>query len=184
MTWYRRWRQPGGIFFFTLVTEDRRRILADADARRCLRQAIECTRNERPFGTIAMVLLPDHLHALWELPPEDDDFSTRWRLIKARFTRSWTAQRPPGACRSASRVKHGEQAVWQRRFWEHCIRDDRDLKRHIDYIHYNPVKHGLVPRAGDWPWSTFRRFVSLGEYDIAWGLVEPESIRAWSGAHE
>ena len=184
MSWYRRYRQPGGTFFFTVVTNERRRILTQPDARSILRHAISRTRTQRPFECLAMVLLDDHLHCLWRLPPNDDDFPTRWRLIKARFTRAWLASRAKAPIRSKSRTQRGEQAVWQRRYWEHLIRDETDLKRHIDYIHFNPVKHGYVARAADWPHSTFGRFVGMGEYQSDWGQAEPDTLHGWRGPGE
>ncbi|MFZ5659156.1 MAG: REP-associated tyrosine transposase, partial [Pseudomonadota bacterium] len=114
-----------------------------------------------------MSLLPEHLHCLWTLPPGDHDFPTRWNLIKGHFTRHCPPdfKTPPDAARTRKR----EQAVWQRRYWEHRIRDEADFARHCNYIHYNPVKHGLAQRAGDWPWSIFRRFVAQGVYAPDWG---------------
>ena len=186
MSWYRRWRREGGVFFFTVVTYQRRNLLTGDKARSCLREAIERTCAERPFEALAIVLLPDHLHAVWRLPKGDDDYSTRWRLIKARFTRACTGG---GACvrsthPTASRRRRGEREVWQRRFWELAIRDADDLKRHVDYIHYNPVKHGLVKVVSDWPHSTFQRYQEMGEYDWDWGKAEPTILRNWSAPGE
>ncbi len=179
MSWYRRWRQPGGIYFFTVVSYDRRPILVSDVARPLLRGAFEDTDRERPFEILAIVLLPDHLHALWQLPPSDDDFSTRWRLIKSRFTRSLLEagyKEPP---RCASRRRRNEHAIWQRRGWEHLIHDEDEWKHHLDYSHYNPVKHGLVSRPSEWPYSTFSKYVRLGEYDENWGSEEPQNLRDW-----
>ena len=122
-----------------------------------------------------MVVLPDHLHALWTLPPGDSDFSTRWMLVKSAFSRRYTQTtelRAPGP----SRVRRREQAIWQRRFWEHQIRDERDLASHVDYIHYNPVKHGYVSAAKDWPYSSFHRYVRLGLCPLDWGAPAPPSF--------
>jgi putative transposase len=179
---YRRWRQAAGTYFFTLVTDRRKSILTSPPFRRALHEAWAMTRLERPFETLAVVLLPDHLHCLWRLG-DDDDFSTRWRLIKARVTRA-AAQSDAQPAPASSRRKRGEATIWQRRFWEHLIRDEADLKRHTDYIHWNPVKHGLVARARDWPYSTFGRYVLLGEYDLDWGQAEPESLRDWPAPPE
>ena len=184
MTWYRRRKTPGGMFFFTVVTHQRRRILTCLQARECLRCAIMRTQENYPFESIAMVLLPDHLHCIWELPPDDSDFSTRWRLIKTRFTRSWLPTQQNVAVRSASRHRSQEHAVWGRRFWEHQIRDDQDLKRHLDYIHYNPVKHGHVAIARDWAYSTFNKFVAMKEYEIDWGQAEPDTLGEWTEPNE
>jgi putative transposase len=112
--------------------------------------------------------LPDHLHCIWTLPSDDADFSTRWQAIKARFA----AQIPPGERLSARRLQKGERGIWQRRFWEHVIRDGGDYERHVNYIHYNPVKHGLVPRVADWPYSIFQRYVERGIYDLKWAAAD------------
>jgi putative transposase len=120
-----------------------------------LREAFRSIRDRHPFTIEAFVLLPDHLHCIWTLPQGDCDFSTRWRLIKSQFTRNcMVGDRLPV---SASRSSKGEQPIWQRRFWEHLIRNDEDFRRHVDYIHYNPVKHGLVRNASEWPYSSFGR---------------------------
>ena len=170
---YRRWLQPGGIFFFTVVTFERRPFLASPPAPKCLGQAIREIRIMHPFKIVAMVLLPDHLHCVWSLPSGDADFSMRWRQIKTRFDHLWL---PPDA--------PYPHEVWQPRFWEHCVRDETDLKRHVDYIHWNPVKHGHVTRARDWPYSTFARFVKMGEYDINWGQAEPRTLLNWTVPQE
>lgn len=147
---YRRLRKPGGTYFFTLVTHKRIPILVRDDAREALRSAIEITRIRRPFDVVAWVLLPDHLHCIWELPEGDSDFSTRWRLIKTRFTYAMLKQAKP------------TPPFWQKRFWEHCIRNQNDLNQHIQYIHFNPVKHGLVEKPEDWLFSTYERFQNAG----------------------
>ncbi len=180
MSWYRRWRQAGGLFFFTVVTYRRRPILTTDAGRKALRDAIQGTIAERPWKMVAIVLLPDHLHCLWQLPAGDDDYSTRWRIVKSRFTRSLLesgyAEPRPGR----SRQRRGEHAVWQRRGWEHLIRDDGDWKNHLDYIHYNAVKHGFVRAPRDWPYSTFAKYVRLGEYEIDWGSEEPRNLAEWN----
>ena len=147
---YRRCYVPGGMVFFTVVTYRRRPILTLPPARRCLRAALEAVRAHRPFDIPALVLLPDHLHAIGALPRGDDAYSVRWRRIKERFTERYLDGGGPEAPRSGSRRRRGERGVWRRRFWEHSIDDETDLERHVDYIHYNPVKHGLVacPRTG------------------------------------
>jgi len=164
---------PGGTFFFTVVTERRRSFLTDRLARNCLREAIREERAARPFDLFAIVLLPDHLHTVWTLPEDDADFSLRWRRIKERFTRAYLSSGAREAERRESRVRHGQRAVWQPRFWEHTCRDDADLKRCVDYLHWNPVRHGLVSRVIDYPWSSFHRFVHLGEYPEDWGGENP-----------
>jgi putative transposase len=118
---------------------------------------------QRPFAIDAMVILPDHLHAVWTLPPDDADYSGRWRSIKAAFVRSLHTH---GVSLTAN--AKGEYDVWQRRFWEHQIRDERDMARHVDYVHVNPVKHGLAERVLDWPWSTFHRYVRAGTLPADW----------------
>jgi len=140
-----------------------------------LRKAWREVRRELPFKTEAVVVLPDHLHCIWTLPPEDADFSSRWRKIKAAFSR----QLPKSERRSASRLQKGERGIWQRRFWEHALRDETDWQRHVDYIHYNPVKHGHVKQVAGWPYSTFHRYVRLGFYPRDWagtGLDDPDQF--------
>jgi putative transposase len=159
MSKYRRNYVLGGTYFFTVVTDRRRQFLTTPSARECLRHAIRSVRNERPFTIVAICLLPDHLHCVWTLPPDDSDYSTRWRLIKDRFTKSFRAG--------------NKTSIWQPRYWEHTCRDEEDLKRCVDYIHWNPVKHKLVRHVCDYPWSSFHRFVKLGEYTTAWGDTDP-----------
>lgn len=164
MSWYRRANFPGGLYFFTVITHQRRPFLTDPLARNCLRYAWRRVAHDHPFELIAVCLLPDHLHCIWRLPPDDNDFSTRWSRIKAHFTRQYLQRGGREGIRNPSRQKRTEAAIWQRRFWEHQIRDEQDLQRHLDYIHYNPVKHALVTEAQDWPWSTYHRFVKQGIY--------------------
>jgi putative transposase len=149
---YRRAFQPGGCWFFTVNLLDRKTgLLVDhVDA---LHRALHETCQRFPFEIDAMVILPDHLHAIWTLPEGDTDFPLRWRLIKNRFSKSL----PNSEARSAARQARGERGIWQRRYWEHLIRDERDLNHHIDYCWFNPVKHGLVENIEDWPYSTFHR---------------------------
>jgi putative transposase len=177
MSRYRRLRALGGCFFFTVVTERRRRFLTQEAPRRWLREAIAETRAEHPFAIDAWVLLPDHLHCIWTLPESDADFSTRWGLIKRRFSLRAKALLQRDDWVSPSKRKHREATIWQRRFWEHCIRDDRDYEAHMDYIHFNPVKHGLVERVSDWPFSTFHRHVAAGTYPPDWAAVPEAGIR-------
>jgi len=173
MAYYRRNYVSGGTYFFTVVTFERRPIFNDALARELLRNAMETIRAKREFEIVAMVLLPDHLHAVWSLPRGDRDYSTRWQLIKESFTRSYLTHGLPEARRNASRVRRRERAVWQRRFWEHTCREEIDVRRCVDYVHWNPRKHGYVQSVRDWPWSTFHRFVRLGEYSEDWGADDP-----------
>jgi putative transposase len=160
---YRRARIDGGTFLFTVTLADRSSDLLTHEIER-LRAAYRSVQNERPFRTIAVCVLPDHLHAIWRLPHADTDFARRWSLIKRGFSHGLAA-RP----RSPSKLAKREKGIWQRRSWEHAIRDDADLKRHVDYIHFNPVKHGLVSRVRDWPHSSFHRYVQRGDLPADWG---------------
>ena len=169
MSNYRRTHVRGGCYFFTVVTH-RRRPLFDCPSRvDLLRSAVRVVQSVHPFAIDAMVVLPDHVHAVWQLPEGDADYSRRWRDIKHHVS---TAIDAP--------VNHrGEKAVWQRRFWEHAIRDDEDWRRHVDYIHYNAVKHRLVESPAEWPYSSFHAAVRKGWYDANWGALEPDDIRDW-----
>ena len=174
---YARYYEPGATYFFTLVTHERRGFLTSRLARRCLRAAWQYACDRRPFQTVAVCLLPDHLHCLWALPNGDADYSTRWSAIKSGFTRRYRAAGGDEGSLNASRKHRGERGFWQRRFWEHVIRDKDEFARHLDYIHYNPVKHGLVEYPERWPWSTFHRYARSGWYEASWGQVEPAGIR-------
>ena len=160
--------------------EERADLLGDALtsqlARRCLRSAWMEVRRKYPFNINAVCLLPDHLHCLWSLPGDDADYSKRWKAIKGIFSRSYLEAGGIEGRRNRSRRRSGEAAVWQKRFWEHTIRDDRDYQRHLDYIHYNPTKHGLVSRPIDWAWSSFRQYVRQGLYHQEWGSSEPVTV--------
>lgn len=166
---YRRAVVPGGTFFFTQVTYDRRPILTTATARRALRQAIREVRHRRPFAIDGFVLLPDHLHTVWTLPRGDADYPTRWRQIKSLFTKRWLAAGGNEQSVSVGRAVQGGRGVWQRRYFERTVRNESDLRRCLDYLHINPVKHGLCDRAADYPWSSLHRYLRLGEYDTDWG---------------
>ena len=170
---YRRWKAEGAVYFFTIVTHERRGILTTPFARSCLRTAFRECRARHPFELPAIVLLPDHLHLVIRLAPGECDYSKRISSIKGCFTRVYLGGMGAEGTATASRRRQRYRGVWQKRFYEHCIRDSRDNLRHIDYIHANPVKHGLVRLARDWPWSTFHRYVKLGEYPLDWcGHVE------------
>ena len=169
---YRRYFVSGGTYFFTVVTDRRRPFLVEEPARKCLGDAIRKIQRDWPFEMPAIVLLPDHLHTIWCLPPGDADYETRWRLIKSTFTRTYLASGGQEARRSSSRVARKERGLWQRRFWEHTIRDEHDFERHFDYIHYNPVKHRHAKSPIEWPHSSFYRWVECGVYDHQWGRSE------------
>jgi len=164
---YRRAITKGGTFFFTLVTYHRRPLFDDAENIHLLRNVMREVKAAHPFTIEAFVLLPDHLHCIWTLPELDSNFSMRWRLIKAYFTR-----RCPKKYKYFSTIarKHkDEQCIWQRRFWEHQIRNEKDLIKHVEYIHYNPVKHGYVKTVSEWPYSSFFVFVKRKIYPKNWG---------------
>ncbi|MDH4554775.1 transposase [Pseudomonas sp. BN417] len=163
MTDYRRDHTPGSTWFFTLNLADRRsRLLIDQID--LLRASFHYCMKRHPWRIDAIVILPEHLHALCTLPEGDADYARRWRLIKTEFSRAL----PYGEQASESRLSKGERGIWQRRFWEHRIRDDEDFARHVDYIHHNPRKHGHVERVADWPWSSFHRYVKAGILPLDW----------------
>jgi putative transposase len=165
---YRRAFIPGGCWFFTVTLLDRHSQLL-TEKIDALRDATQRTRERFPFNIDAFVVLPDHIHAVWTLPPENADFSLRWRQIKVRFAKAI----PKGEFLSPVRKARGERGIWQRRFWEHLIRDEKDYSRHIEYCYINPVKHGLVRRVCDWPYSSFHRDVRAGIFPEDWaGEVE------------
>lgn len=164
MSHYRRAPVAGATYFFTLALADRRSglLVSHIDA---LRLAYRRARDLHPFATVAICVMPDHLHAIWRLPQGDADFALRWRVIKSGFSRQLAAD----SRRSPSKIRRREKGIWQRRYWEHQIRDEVDLQRHIDYIHYNPVKHGHAKQVCDWPFSSFHHYVALGHYPEDWG---------------
>ena len=165
--YYRRAFVPGATCFFTVAAARRRPAFRDAVARALLRQAFRHVAQKHPFTVDAMVVLPDHLHCLWTLPPMDTDYPMRWRLIK-----TWVTQRyGDGSPRPVKRP------IWQGRYWEHLIRDEKDYRQHVEYTHYNPVKHGYVRTPVAWPHSSFRRYVKEGVYTEEWGSTEP----SWDG---
>jgi len=161
---YRRANTKGGTYFFTVNIANRSQTLL-IDYYRVLRTAIRKVKNSHPFQIDAMVVLPDHLHVIWTLPPGDSNFATRWRLIKSGFSR----QIPKLEYRRKSRITKNERGIWQRRYWEHCIRDQKDYNRHIEYIHYNPVKHSYVTKPADWRYSSIHRYIRMGIIDNDWG---------------
>ncbi|MBA4421325.1 MAG: transposase [Anaerolinea sp.] len=166
---YRRARIQGGTYFFTVVTYHRIPILTDEKARSILKNAWMNVMKRFPFWQEAVCLLPEHIHCVWTLPEGDSDYSVRWKEIKRYFTREYQAKYGGLDLPGDSRIKRGEGTLWQRRFWEHAIRDQEDLNRHLDYIHFNPVKHSLVKSVSEWPWSSFHRYVKEGYYAGNWG---------------
>jgi putative transposase len=159
---YRRNFVPGGTYFFTVALRNRqsRQLTQSIDL---LHRAFRDTLRSQPFQIDAIVILPDHLHTIWTLPPGDSDYPARWKAVKSNFSRLLVKSGIP-----VEKRQDGSTLVWQRRYWEHTIRDHNDLNRHIDYIHFNPVKHGLVSRVADWPFSSFHRYVKLGLLSLDW----------------
>lgn len=171
MSEYRRWIQSGGTYFFTLVTDHRRPVFADPLARTLLHRSIVNVQRIRPFKLEAVVLLPDHLHTIWTLPENDADYSSRWRRIKGAFTCDYLSMGGHENTRSASRVSRKERGIWQRRFWEHLVRDEKEFEALCRYIHYNPVKHNHATCPHRWEFSSFHAFVERGFYPVDWGCV-------------
>ena len=167
MSRYRRSLIAGGTFFFTVALVNRQSTLLvdEIDRLRCAYQKIA---THRPFETVAICVLPDHIHALWTLPSDDHDYAIRWQSIK----RGFSAGLPAAEGRSASKIKKCEKGIWQRRYWEHQIRDEADLAHHVNYIYYNPVKHGLVQHVNDWPFTSFHRDVQRGIFPVTWAGAE------------
>jgi len=177
---YRRMTIAGASYFFTVVTYRRQPLFAETQAVGLLQTAIQQIQERRPFVLEAQAVLPDHIHALWTLPDGDSNYPTRWRLIKEAFTRAYALDhRLPS--RDKGRVARGERTVWQRRYWEHLIRDDCDFSAHVEYIHFNPVRHGLASAPRDWPHSTFLDWVARGLYDPMWGSQQPPALPEWAG---
>ncbi len=169
---YRRVKD-GITYFFTVVTYKRQRFLCLKESREVLRKVISEIRKSHPFVIEAWVLMPNHIHCIWSLPENDIDYSKRWGLIKSRYTKI-IGNKLVKSCRStSSRKNKREGTVWQRRFWEHKIRNEKDYENHCNYIHYNPVKHGLVSSPKDWIYTTFHRYVNNGTYSADWGCVKP-----------
>jgi len=164
MSRYRRAYIKGGVFFFTVALADRSSDLLVRHIDR-LRRIYTSVQKRCPFETIAICVLPEHLHTIWSLPQGDANFSLRWSLIKSGFSRGL----PGDMQRSFSKIARRERGIWQRRYWEHAIRDDADLERHVDYIHFNPVKDGHVSQVSDWPHSSFHRYVTQGVLPPDWG---------------
>jgi putative transposase len=169
---YRRNRVPGGTYFFTVTLLDRRADLLVAHIE-ALRDAVRAVCSLRPFHIDCWVVLPEHMHCIWTLPDGDADFPGRWHAIKVRFSQSLPATEP----RSPVNARRRERGIWQHRYWEHTIRGEPDYAAHMDYTHFNPVKHGLAQSAADWPFSSFHRCVLRGLYPFDWlgGGTEPQA---------
>ena len=165
---YRRAYIPGGTFFFTVVTHQRRRLFHLERHRTLLGESIRRCQSDWPFEINAIVLLPDHLHTIWTLPQGDTNYSARWSVIKKEFTKAFMASGGTDHEVSAGKQREHRRGVWQRRFWEHTIENEDDFETHFDYIHYNPVKHGLVECPIDWSASSFHRWAKAGVYTKNW----------------
>ena len=160
---YRRNRVQGGTYFFTVnLLERRSKLLTEhIDV---LRASVKAVQKRKPFHIDAWVVLPNHMHCVWTLPMGDDDYHARWKAIKTAFSKAV----PQIERLSAVRKARAERGIWQRRYWEHTIRGDKDYAAHMDYVHINPVKHGLVKQVKDWPYSTFHEMVKQGIYPEDW----------------
>jgi putative transposase len=181
---FHRYFIPGGTYFFTVVTAERAPIFRSEEAcsllGNCLRDAI----HDRPFRVTAIVLLPDHLHMIWNLPAGDPDFSSRMASIKARFTREWLSQGGAENRVPQGQARQRRRGIWQARFMEHAIRDADDFTHHLDYLHYNPIKHGLVRCPTEWPYSSFHRYVRLGDYPADWACSQGGEVPAFGTVQE
>ena len=173
---YHRALVSGGTFFFTVVTYKRYPVFAEEPVITLLHKCFQIVASEYPYTMDAIVILPDHLHCIWTLPDNDSDFSTRWKLIKATFTKNYFGSKAHNV--SESMRSKGERGIWQRRFWEHMIRNQEDFNRHSDYIHYNPVKHGYVSLPIEWKHSSFRDFIGRGYYSEDWGQTVSKEVIA------
>jgi len=171
---YKRFFVPSGTYFFTLVTLGRHKLFANQTALKLLGNCLRECNQQWPFKTVAMVVLPDHLHAIWSLPRGDNRYSAHWGWIKKELSKRWLALDQRVLPVSRSSRKERRIGIWQRRFWEHTIRDEQDFDQHFDYIHYNPVKHGYVKCAKDWMPSTFHRWVKAGVLNLNWGCGQLE----------
>ena len=169
MSQYIRSYTKGATYFFTLVSYNRRKILCEDDFLQAFKKSIKQVQQQYPFEIIAWVQLPDHLHCIWKMPENDVNYSMRWSQIKRLTTQACPQYHLTKDELSYSKIKRHERGIWQRRFFEHQIKDEADFVRHMDYLHYNPVKHGLAERPLDWPHSSFHRYVNQGYYAEDWG---------------
>ena len=165
MSTYRRVYVNGGCYFFTVVTHQRRKIFQEQKNIDLLHESFTYTQARKSFTLNAIVILPDHIHCIWTQPDNDNNFSERWKMIKTHFSRQF------------HNLHDSNTPLWQPRFWEHLIRDDNDFKNHLDYIHYNPVKHDYVDTPSEWRNSTFKKFVKEGWYESGWGQASPDNIK-------
>jgi len=174
---YRRANISGASYFFTLVTEGRRKLFIEDESIELLRESFRQVKQKRPFIVEAAVVLPDHLHCIWTLPDDDTDYSTRWRLIKTWFTKHCDEKYK--LIPNKARVNKNQQAIWQHRYWEHCLKDETDFNHHVDYIHYNPVKHQYVKRPSEWKYSSIHRYINAGVLPYDWGgsdIIIPDDV--------
>ena len=174
MTEYRRFYQPNATWFFTVNLAERKNNRLLVDNIDLLRECFRYVKQRKPYHVDAIVILPDHLHCIWTLPPDDNNYSVRWNMLKGRFSRAIEK----GERISVSRLNRRERGIWQRRFWEHTLHDEQDYQNHFDYLHFNPVKHGLVDGVSKWPYSSFHYWVKQGVYTDLWGsnIEEFESL--------
>jgi len=174
MSNFKRYKSPGSTWFFTIVTYQRRRFLCDDRVRNALRDAIGKVQTKYPFSVEAWVLLPNHFHCIWSLPVGDSNFQLRIRLLKRFVTLSCSGFLHRDSISTESRRKRKESTLWQRRYWEHQIRSEKEFKHHMDYIHYNPVKHGFCQSPIEWPYSTIHRLTKEGNYPEGWA-IDPDT---------
>ena len=184
MARYRRDKTPGTTWFFTVVTYQRRHLLCDKVVRTALREAIRKVKVRHPFVIDAWVLLPNHMHCIWTLPEGDSNYSLRWKLIKSHVTRECRKYIHHSNDASSAKIRRRESAIWQRRFWEHRIRNEKDYSHHMDYLHYNPVKHGLCKSPSEWPHSTLHRLMAEGIYPGNWAEEVASEFRENDGYGE
>lgn len=173
---YRRAKIKGGTYFFTLVTYRRQKLFLFSENIALFLNSLNHIKRYHPFKLHAYCILPDHIHMIWELPEDDDDYANRISQIKGRFSKAYISNNGDRSDKSISRYKRRETSIWQRRYWEHYIRDEDDFQVHFDYIHFNPVKHRLVDRVLDWPYSSFQECVENDIYSPDWGgMMENEN---------
>lgn len=184
MSNYRRAYIPGGTFFFTLKTENNAPIFAEQKNVELLGQVFREAKRLWPFEIKAMVLLPDHLHAIWSLPAGDDEYPKRWGWLKKEFTKRYLEHGGREQSTSSSRKRYRRRGVWQRRYWEHTIEDEDDFEVHFDYVHWNPVKHKYVKCPIEWPHSSFHRWAAKGVYDRNWGCGDREPKTIWNTSRD